>query len=311
MSSPLAPRRLRVAVTGGTGLVGSALSAALAARGHDAVVLTRRRDLPPAGGVRFVAYDPASSPSIASALEGADAVVHLAGHNLFDGRWDEARRALIRSSRVDATRALVAAIGSMARRPSVLVSASAVGVYGMLPPERTVDESSPPADDFLAEVCRAWEAEALAARAHGVRTVLARLGVVLSREGGAVKEMSLPFKLFVGGPVGRGTQVVSWVHLDDVVGMLTEMVEDERWSGPVNVVAPRPVPNKAFAKAMGRAMRRPAFLPTPGFALRLLLGPVASLVTAGQRVLPTVASRLGYAFRFADIDAAMAHLFRA
>lgn len=310
MSTTTAPAPLHVAVTGATGLVGSALTAALAARGHDVVALTRQTGRAGAGGVRYVTCDPRSAASVGAAIEGADAVVNLAGHNLFDGRWTEARRALIRSSRVDATRALVEAIGAAPRKPSVLVSASAVGIYGMLPPERTVDESAPPAEDFLAEVCRAWETEAVAAERHGVRTVLARLGVVLSRDGGAVKEMALPFKLFVGGPVGRGRQVVSWVHLDDVVGMLTAMVEDARWRGPVNVVAPAPVSNRDFARAMGRAMHRPAFLPTPPLALRVVLGPVASLVTAGQRVLPTVASRLGYAFRFSDVGAAMAHLFR-
>jgi uncharacterized protein (TIGR01777 family) len=306
-------RPLRVAVTGATGLVGSPLVAALAARGHAVVALSRSRssaadDRGTGANVRWVAYAPTDAPSVAAALEGVDAVVHLAGHNLFDGRWNAKNKERIRASRVDSTDTLVAAMASMARRPSALVCASAVGIYGPLDPDRTVDETAPPGDDFLATVCVAWEAAARKAEALGVRVATLRFGVVLAREGGALEQMKLPFRLFVGGPVGRGRQVVSWVHRDDVVALLVAAVEDDRWRGPVNVTAPFAVTNREFSKALGRAMHRPSLLPAPPIALRVALGGVASLVTTGQRVLPRVAEANGYRFRYPRIDDALADL---
>ncbi|MFO0931576.1 MAG: TIGR01777 family oxidoreductase [Planctomycetota bacterium] len=310
MSTP--PRPLDIAITGASGLVGRALVAALTARGHSVRALSRRAA---SGGdaprVRSVTYVPDDPRSVAAAIDGADAVVNLAGHGLFDGRWTAARMALIRSSRVDGTKALVDAMRGLARKPSVLVSASAVGFYGPLDPDRTVDEAAGPGDDFLAEVCRAWEAEATKAEALGVRVAVPRLGVVLSRDGGALKQMALPFKLFAGGPVGNGRQVMSWIHRDDLVAMIVAMVEDPRWRGVYNATAPFPASNKAFSKALGRALHRPSFLPTPGLALRVVLGKVASLVTTGQRVLPTAAQALGFTFRFPKAEDALAEIYRA
>jgi len=311
-ASSASPRPLDVAVTGGSGLVGRALVAALAARGHTVRALSRAANR--TGGpsnVRWVAYAPDDARSVAAAIEGVDAVVNLAGHGLFDGRWTAAGMARIRASRIDGTKALVTAIGTLARKPAALVSASAVGWYGPLAPDRTVDETAGPGDGFLAEVCRAWEAEAAKAEALGVRVAVARLGVVLAKDGGALKQMALPFKFFVGGPVGNGRQVMSWIHRDDLVAMLVAMVEDGRWRGAYNATAPFPASNKAFSRALGRALGRPSFLPTPGLALRVVLGKVASLVTTGQRVLPQAAQALGFTFRFPKAEDALAEIYRA
>ena len=307
-SDPVPQQGLSIAITGATGLVGSRLADALVARGHSVVGLTRGPARAASGRLRFATYDPLGATSIALALEGTDAVVHLAGHGLFDGRWNEERMRLIRTSRVEATQALVRGIALLTKKPTVLVSASAVGFYGPMDPDRTVDESGPAGDDFLAKVCQGWEAEARKAEALGLRVVVTRLGIVLAREGGAVKEMLLPFQMGVGGPIGNGRQVMSWIHRDDLVALLTACVEDARWSGVVNATAPEPVSSREFAKAMGRALHRPAILPTPGFALALLKGRVASILTAGQRVLPSAALRLGFPWRYPTIDAALQNL---
>lgn len=306
------PTPLDLVVTGASGLVGAALLPGLVARGHRVRALSRAPSptRPTAPGVRWTPYLPTDVASVAAAIDGADAVIHLAGHGLFDGRWTRANKERIRASRVDGTRALVGAISSLAKRPSVLVSASAVGWYGAQPPERTVDERDGPGEGFLAEVCQAWEAEASAATALGVRVAIPRLGVVLAREGGALRQMALPFKLFVGGPVGRGRQVLSWIHREDLVALLVAMVEDARWSGPANATAPYPESNRDFARALGQAMGRPALLPTPGLALRVALGEVASLVTTGQRVLPRVAEQHGFVFRYPRLADALADLYR-
>jgi uncharacterized protein len=313
-SSAPSGKRLRVAVTGASGFVGTALVAALSARGHAVVALSRSASrAASAYGVTWANYDPLNATSVATAIADADAVVHLAGHNVFEGRWNAKNKELIRASREDTTKAIVLAMASMpaARRPSVFVCGSAVGWYGPLAPERTVDETAPAGHDFLAQVCTLWEAAAHGAEALGVRTVITRLGVVFARDGGPLEKMALPFKLFVGGPVGNGKQVISWVHRDDVVGILVAAIEDARWHGPVNVTAPFASSSKDVAKALGHALHRPSFFPTPAFALRVALGGVSGLVTTGQRALPTVAQRNGYVFRYPTLADAMADLFRA
>ncbi len=300
-----APKSLEIAVTGASGFVGSALLSHLLERKHRVRALSRT-PRGAGGGVRWLAYDPMDAASIAKAIDGVDVVIHLAGDNLFDGRWTAAKMERIRSSRVEATRALVAAIGGLARKPSALVSGSAVGYYGPRPWEEELTESSAPGNDFLSQVCQAWEAEARMAEGFGVRVALCRTGVVVGRGGGALAKMALPFKLFVGGPIGFGGQPFPWIHLEDVVGLLTAMAEDDRWRGPVNATAPNPVTNKQFSKALGRALHRPSLFPTPGFALRLALGKVAGILTTGQRAIPGVAARQGYAWRFPTVAAAVA-----
>jgi uncharacterized protein len=277
---------MRVAVTGASGLIGTRLGAALRARGDDVTPL-KLRDGPP-------------SPA---ALAGHDAVVHLAGEPVAQ-RWTGAARERIRNSRVEGTRGLVAAIAAADPRPRVLVTASGVGYYGAHGDER-LDEDAAAGDDFLAQVCVATESEARAAEQAGVRVVVLRTGVVLDRAGGALAKMLPAFRLGVGGPVAGGDQYLSWIHLDDLVGMYLAAIDDEAWSGPFNATAPEPVTNAQFSQALGRALHRPAVLPVPAIALRALYGQMAEIVTEGQRAIPRRALERGYSFRQPDLDEAL------
>jgi uncharacterized protein (TIGR01777 family) len=297
-----------VAVTGASGFVGRSLLPALVARGHSVVALSREAREGAGARLRWAAYDPTSPESVRRAIEGADVVVHLAGESVFSGRWTAKRMERIRASRVDGTRVVVEAIASCGKKPRALVGASAIGFYGPRAPDETLDESSPPGDDFLAGVCRAWETEAAKVEALGVRRATPRVGVVLGRGGGALEQMSRPFRFFVGGPIGNGRQVVSWIHEADLIAMLVAMVEDDRWRGPANATAPNPVTAKELAKALGRALHRPSFLPAPAFALRIAIGKFASVLVTGQRVVPAAALARDFSFRFPTIDAALADL---
>jgi hypothetical protein len=288
---------MHVLVTGGTGLVGRPLRKALAAAGHAVTVVSREPMRVPA---RAVGWD-----DLDAIMPEVDAVVNLAGASIADGRWTAKRKTAIRRSRVEGTRSLVLAMGRAARKPQVLVSASAVGVYGPQGDE-PVDETAPSGAGFLASVCRAWESEASAATALGVRVVLLRLGVVLAPGGGALGRMLIPFRAGVGGRLGSGRQWMSWVHVDDVVGLVLAALQTEALAGPVNATAPHPVTNRDFTKALGRAVERPAFLPVPGLVLRLALGEMASMLLTGQRVLPAAATDAGYTFQFPEIDGALA-----
>lgn len=286
---------MRVAVTGASGLIGTRLGAALRARG-DEVTALKLRDGPPAP----------------AAIAGHDAVVHLAGEPVAQ-RWSDAARERIRSSRVDGTRGLVAAIAAADPRPRVLVTASGVGYYGAHGDGAHtaegggsgLDEDAPAGDDFLAQVCVATESEARAAEQAGVRVVVLRTGVVLDRSGGALAKMLPAFRLGVGGPVAGGQQYLSWIHLDDLVGMYLAAIDDEAWSGPFNATAPEPVTNAQFSKALGRALHRPAVLPVPAMALRALYGQMAEIVTEGQRAVPRRALEHGYSFMQPDLDEAL------
>lgn len=295
---------MRVTVTGATGLIGSALVAALRERDVEVTVLSRdaeraRERL----GVSALAWDPMREPAPPGALTNRDAVVHLAGEQLAQ-RWSgEAKRA-IRESRVQGTRHLVEGMRKARVAPRLLVSGSGVGYYGRHG-EEPLDEDSAPGIGFLAETCVAWEAQAQAAAELGVRVMLLRTGVVLDRRGGALAKMLPPFQLGVGGPVAGGRQYVSWVHCDDLVGMAIAALEDERWSGPVNATAPMPVTNRELSRELGRALRRPAVMPVPAVALRLLYGEMAEIVTTGQRVMPAKALVLGYRHRQPDLAQAL------
>ncbi|MFA7249740.1 MAG: TIGR01777 family oxidoreductase [Dehalococcoidia bacterium] len=285
-----------IAITGATGLIGSALGANLVDAGHEVRAL--RRGNQAEGGQ----YDIASDWVAPDALRGADAVVHLAGASIGTARWTTARREAIRSSRVDSTRLLVDAMSALERRPRVFIVASGVGYYGD-GGDRVLDESAPIGAGFLASLVRDWEAEAQRASAFGVRVVSARFGVVLSRHGGALRQMALPFRLGAGGPIGSGQQWLPWISLDDTVGALTLLLQDERASGPVNLVAPEPVTNRAFSRTLGQVLRRPSFMPVPAFVLRLALGAgrADELLLAGQRAVPGRLHDLGFAFRHADL----------
>jgi uncharacterized protein len=297
---------LRVTVTGATGLIGRALVAGLQDRGAHVTVLSRdpagaaaKLDLGGQAPVEAVGWDPLDEPAPAQALAGRDAVVHLAGEQVAQ-RWTSRAKKAIRDTRVIGTRQLLAGLRQTEARPEVLVSASAIGYYGSHG-EEPLDEEAPAGEDFLAQVCVAWEAEAAKASGLGVRAVQLRTGVVLAPDGGALAQMLPPFRLGVGGPVAGGGQYVSWIHRDDLIGMAAAAIGDERWAGPINATAPGPCTNRDFSHALGRVLRRPAFLPVPGVALRLLYGEMAEVVTTGARVVPAKALVLGYEFRHPDL----------
>ena len=287
---------MRVTITGGSGMVGSGLVGALRARGDEVTLLARR------GGT--IAWDPLHGPAPHQAFEGADAVVHLAGEPIAQ-RWTPAVREAIRASRTTATANLVAGIAAAQVRPQALVSANAVGYYGDRGAER-LTEASAPGEGFLAEVCAAWEREALTARALGLRVCVLRSGVVLDRRGGALAKMLPPFRLGVGGPIAGGRQYVSWIALEDIVGLYLAALDDVRFEGAFNATAPGPVTNAQLARAVGRALHRPAALPVPGLALRALYGDMAEIVTASQNAVPERALALGHHFAQPDLDKALA-----
>lgn len=288
---------MRVLVTGGTGLVGGRLCRALVAASHGVTVVSREPGRVP---WRAVGWDglPAVMPEV-------DAIVNLAGESVAHGRWTTARKAELWDSRIESTRALVDAVAGASERPKLLVNASAVGYYGPHGDE-PLDERAGPGEGFLARLCRAWETEAVRAEGLGLRVVRLRVGVVLAPDGGALASMLIPFRTGLGGPLGSGRQWMSWIHREDVVGLILDALGNEGYAGAVNAAAPTPVTNREFTKALGRALERPAVLPVPGFALRLALGEMASVLLTGQRVLPAVAERLGYQWRQPELPAALA-----
>jgi uncharacterized protein len=295
---------MRVTVTGATGLIGPRLVARLKDRGDEVTVLSRAPDR--AGdqlGVEAVAWDPMAGPAPAEALNGRDGVVHLAGEPVAQ-RWNGPAKQRIRDSRETGTRNLVEGLSAADPRPRVLASASGMDYYGARGDEE-VAEDEPAADEFLAQVCVAWEAEAQRAEELGVRVARLRTGVVLSAEGGALAKMLPPFKLGAGGPVAGGRQWMPWIHLDDIAGMYLAALEDDRWSGPVNAATPTPVTNREFSKALGRALHRPAVAPVPELALRVLYGEMAEIITSGRRAIPKRALELGYAYEHPDLDEAL------
>jgi uncharacterized protein (TIGR01777 family) len=296
---------MKVVISGGTGLIGTAIARSLRERA-EIIVLSRRPDSVETG--RAVRWDPSAAGAWTAEIADADVVINLAGAGIADKRWTEKRKRELWNSRIDSTRSLVDALGkrSSGGRP-VLVSASAIGYYGARGDEE-LDEASTPGEGFLTDLSIAWEAEALRA-SEVARVVLPRIGIVLSRDGGALAAMLPIFRLGLGGRLGDGAQWMSWIHIDDVVGMIETAIADDRWEGAFNAVAPSPATNAEFTKALGRALRRPTVLPAPGFAVRAALGRMAeALLLSGQRVLPTRADELGYEFRYRSLDDALATL---
>jgi uncharacterized protein (TIGR01777 family) len=302
---------MRIVITGGSGLIGGALARELGGAGHDVVVLTRDPGkvgaLP--AGVRAAPWDgktPAGWGSLlAGNAEGGTAIVHLAGESIASGRWTDDKKRRIRDSRVDSGHAVLQAIREAAVKPRVLLQGSAVGYYGPRGDE-VIREDAAPGKDFLAEVCKEWEAST--AEALGVRRAILRTGVVLAREGGALPKMALPFKMMAGGPLGSGRQWLPWIHLADEVGAIRFLIEREDARGPFNLTAPSPVTNRDLTRLLAGALHRPGFLPAPGFALRLALGEMADMLLNGQRVVPSRLLELGYAFRYPEAGPALRSL---
>lgn len=296
---------MTIVVAGGSGFLGSALVKGWRADGHRVLVLTRRAKAPD-----DVTWSPGGSDtSWTTALDGADAVVNLAGEGIADKRWTADRKRAILESRVTTTRALVSAITAAPTPPRALLSASAIGYYGARDNEPLTEESAPGAD-FLAHVCLRWEEEASRASA-ATRVVLLRTGIVLSKDGGALPQMAMPFRFFAGGRVGTGEQYMSWIHVDDWLAMVRWAIREDAISGPLNLTAPNPVTNAEFTRALGSALHRPALVPAPAVALRIALGEMAdSLLLTGARVLPAKARQRRFEFTLATVDAALREIYR-
>lgn len=306
---------MRVIITGGTGLIGRALTRSLVDDGHEVIVLTRNpakaAGMP--ASAQPVQWDARSAAGWGHLADGADAIVNLAGAGIAgDGalpqRWTAARKQLLRDSRLNAAKAVVAAIAAAAQKPRLLVQASAVGYYEVHTDERAVTEASPPGAGFLPELCVEWEASSAGVTDYGTRLVVLRTGLVLSNEGGVLPRTALPFRLFVGGPMGSGRQWMPWIHMEDEVRAIRFLMAREEASGAYNLCAPEPVRNKAFGQAIGRALGRPAWLPLPAFALQLTLGELAHTLLTGQRALPERLLAAGFQFHHTDINQAMADL---
>ncbi len=300
---------MKIVIAGGTGFLGRPLTDALAHDGHDVVILSRGQNGNRAG-VRAVMWNPnGETGPWATEIDGAGAVVNLAGESIAAKRWTPAQKAVIVDSRLQATRSLVAAIRGAAAPPAVFVSGSAVGFYGPLGSAITT-ESGPAGSDFLANVATQWEHEAMRAASDRTRIVCIRTGIVLERDGGALPQMLPPFWFGAGGPVGSGRQYWPWIHRDDWVALVQWAIATPSVSGAVNATAPHPVTNTEFARALGRAMHRPAFMPAPAFALKLLLGEMAEgLLLSGQNAVPAKAERAGFSFRYPDVNDALRAIF--
>lgn len=302
---------MRVVLTGGTGLIGRALAAELAAAGYEVVVLSRSPQRAPAlpPGVRVVQWDGRTARGWGALADGAYAIVNLAGENIAAKPWTEAQKRRIRQSRLDAGQAVVEAVRAATQKPAVVVQASGIGYYGPHGDEE-VTEDFPPGEDFLGRLAVEWEASTAPVESLGVRRVVIRTGVVLSQEGGAFPRLVLPFRFFLGGPLGSGRQWVPWIHIADEVRAIRFLLEREDARGPYNLCSPNPVTNRELARALGRVLRRPAWLPVPAPALKLLLGEMSAVLLTGQRAIPKRLLEANFRFQFADISSALQTLFQ-
>ncbi|HEX4945728.1 MAG TPA: TIGR01777 family oxidoreductase [Blastocatellia bacterium] len=301
---------MRFLISGATGLIGARLSQRLREQGHQIAILSRSLEKGQRLGYETIVWQPEQEPLAATALEGVDVVVHLTGEHIAAGRWTPEQKRRIRDSRVLSTRHLLAAMRASAVQPKAFICASAIGFYGDRGDEMLTEQAAP-GTGFLSDICQEWEAEAAAAQVLGIRTVHARIGIVLARpeEGGALQQMVLPFKLGLGASLGNGQQWFPWVHIADVVGLLEHAIRTETLSGAMNTVAPNVVTNAEFTDTLAAALHRPSLFAVPGFMLRLGLGEMADMMLGSVRVIPAVALASGYQFQFPLLRAALADLF--
>lgn len=298
---------MKVLVTGGTGFVGQRVVEKLLDHGHEVVISTRsvpRAILTCGPRCQYVLWGDTKSPAPAEAFTGVDAIIHLMGENIGEKRWDEEQKKKIYDSRITGTRMLLEGMRDLSEKPKVLVSASAIGIYGARGDENLHEDASK-GEDFLAKVCKNWEEEALKARDQGLRVVLLRTGVVLGKDGGALKKMLPIFRLGLGGKLGSGEQFMSWIHVDDLAEMYVRAVEDESLFGAFNAVAPHPVTNAEFTRELGRVLHRPTILPAPAFALKTALGEMSTIVLDGQKVIPKKFEESNFQYRMSSLPEAL------
>ncbi|MGY2794405.1 uncharacterized protein ACVWVQ_001471 [Thermostichus sp. MS-CIW-36] len=299
---------MRIVITGGSGFIGRRLVARLLEQGDQVLVLTRRleqarRILGESPNLKLLPYDPYQPQAWAAALEGYEGIVNLAGEPLASSRWTETKKKEIRRSRVETTQALVQALASLNQKPQVMISSSAVGYYGSHPEGDPLTETDPPAQDFLAEVCQAWEAAARPVEELGIRLAIVRTGIVLGPDGGALGQMLAPFQFFIGGTIGSGKQWLSWIHREDWVSLVCFLLG--QGSGVFNATAPNPVQMEEFCRTLGQVLGRPSWLPVPELALELLLGEAAQVVLTGQKVIPQAALQMGFTFQYPHLKEAL------
>ena len=308
---------MNVAIVGGTGFIGRNVTPLLTADGHRVTIVTRNPDKASAvlQAETFVhGWDPSNRDTLEQAVRGQDAVVNLAGASLAEGRWTQARKHVLRASRIETTRMLVNTLSNLPAtvRPKTFISASGIGYYGLETAEpsklRTggADENTKPGEGFLADLSVEWEREAFRATDVGVRTVCLRIGMVLGKDGGALPKMLLPFKMFLGGPIGDGTQPVSWIHVEDLGRLLAVVLKRDSFQGPLNAVSPHPVTMNEFCLQVGKTLGRPSWLPVPARALKIVLGETSTLMTHGQSVHPLMAGQLGFTYTYSSLDSALA-----
>jgi uncharacterized protein (TIGR01777 family) len=303
----------KIIIAGGTGLIGSALATDLAAIGHEIILLSRNPSKRPAlpAITRALAWDGSTATGWGAEADGATAIVNLAGATISRPPWTEGYKRRILASRVNAGKAVVEAVSAAARKPGVVIQSSGVGYYG-LHGDEVVTEETPAGTDFLARVCVEWEASTAAVEAQGTRQVVTRSGLVLSIKGGVLPVIALPFRFFVGGPVGSGRQYMPWIHIADEVAAVRFLIEHDTARGPFNLTAPHPETNKDLGKLLGRVLHRPSFVPTPGMPFKIMLGEMADLLLlGGQRAIPARLQQLGFQFRFPDTEPALRDLYRS
>ena len=302
---------MKIIVAGATGFIGKPLVKALQAKGHQVAVLSRPQSNASRQfvGAQVVSWQPGLEDAVVKEIDGSDAVINLAGEPIVGKRWSVKQKQILLESRVNATHCIARSIQRAAKKPSVLINASAIGYYGSRGNEELL-ENSRPGEGFIADVCKAWEAHAIRVQDFNVRVVMLRIGIVLDKSGGALQKMLLPFRMFAGGWLGPGHQWMSWIHRQDMVNLIVFCLENSNAKGPVNCVSPQPVTNKVFSMVLAQTLSRPCFMPVPELALKLLMGEMSIILLASQRVLPDQARRLEFKFQYSDLRTALQSILR-